>query len=111
MNGINIYSIIVTIGLVVLGFISSYFKSRKDLVAKAGEWINIAEENYKSATKSGSEKMSFVVETLFNILPSPMRIFITKPMIEEIVQNVFDQAQEFANKQLDKVVDKIVDQN
>jgi hypothetical protein len=30
-------------------------------------------------------------------------------MIQEIVQKVFDQAQEFANKQLDKVVDKIWD--
>ena len=48
------------------------------------------------------------METLYNYTPAPLKIFITKDMISHIVQTAFDKMQEFANKQLDKIVDNIV---
>lgn len=108
---INWYSVLVTVALVILGYIVSYLKARSDLISKAATYINVAEENYKSFTKAGNQKFEFVVDTLYNWCPAPLKIFITRKMISDIVQKVFDQIQEFANKQLDKAVDKIVDQN
>ena len=108
MNGINIYSILITIGFVLLGYLVSYVKTKSKLINKAEEFINVAEDNYKSVTQAGAEKFQFVVETLYNYTPAPLKIFITKDMISHIVQTAFDKMQEFANKQLDKIVDNIV---
>jgi len=44
---------------------------------------------------------------LYGLVPAPMKMFITRQMISEITQKVFDQAAEYATKQLDKIVDKI----
>lgn len=108
VNGINIYSILVTIGLCLLGYVTSYIRTKSKLIQKAEDYINVAEENYKSVTTAGEQKFSFVVDTLYNWCPAPFKMFITKQMISEIVQKVFDKMQEYANKQLDKIVDKIV---
>lgn len=53
INGINIYSIIVTVLMVIFGFISSYIKTKSNLINKAGDFINKAEEDYKSSTGAG----------------------------------------------------------
>ena len=50
MNGINIYSILITIGFVLLGYLVSYVKTKSKLINKAEEFINVAEDNYKSVT-------------------------------------------------------------
>lgn len=108
MEGINIYSILITVGLCLLGYVTSYIRTKSKLIQKAGDLINTAEENYKSVTHSGEQKFNAVVTWLYDMTPAPLKIFITKQMISEIVQKVFDNLQEFANKQLDKVVDNIV---
>lgn len=108
INGINIYSIVVTVLFVVLGYITSYIRTKSQLIQKTEELINTAEENYKSATQAGQEKFNAVVTWLYDMTPAPLKIFITKQMISQIVQTAFDKMQDFANKQLDKVVDKIV---
>lgn len=111
VNGINIYGIIVTVALVILGYVTSFIKTRSDLTAKAQGLINAAEENYKSATHAGEQKFDAVVTWLSEMVPAPLRFFITKQMISEIVQKVFDKMQEYANKQLNKVVDQIVNED
>lgn len=108
LSGINWYSIIVTVLLVVLGYVVSFVKKRSDLVQKAEEYINVAEENYKNYTSAGSQKLAFVVDTLYNYTPAPLRIFITRQMISDLVQTAFNKMAEFADKQLDKVVDNIM---
>ena len=107
MNGINIYSIIVTIILCILGYFTSYIKTKTMLINKASDFINKAEEDYKGATKAGQYKFEAVVEWLYNLVPIGMRFFITRQMISEIVQKVFDKMAEYATKQLDKIVDDI----
>jgi len=53
MNGINIYSIVVTVLMVIFGFVSSYIKTKSNLINKAGDFINKAEEDYKEVSKAG----------------------------------------------------------
>ena len=107
MNGINIYSIITTVLVIVFGYLVSYAKTKTALISKAGEFINKAEDEYKSVSKAGNIKFEYVTGVLYESIPTPMKMFITKPMVDEITQKVFDQIADFATKQFDKVVDKI----
>ena len=47
MSGINIYSIVMTALMVIFGFLCSYIKTKTNLINKAGDFINKAEEDYK----------------------------------------------------------------
>lgn len=109
MSGINIYSIVMTALMVIFGFLCSYIKTKTNLVNKAGDFINKAEEDYKDVSKAGAEKFNWVVTTLHNLLPAPMKLFISEQVISEIVQHVFDSMQDYAIKQLDNIVDKIIE--
>ena len=108
MNTINWYSIVVTVLMVIFGFITSYIKTKSELINKAGDFINKAEEEYKDTAKAGAYKFEAVVEWLYGLVPTTMKFFITRQMISEIVQRVFDKMAEYATKQLDKVVDDII---
>ena len=90
MNGINIYSIITTILVIVFGYLVSYAKTKTALISKAGEFINKAEDEYKSVSKAGNIKFEYVTGVLYESIPTPMKMFITKPMVDEITQKVFD---------------------
>lgn len=105
----NWYSIIVTILMVIGGFLAEYFKTKQKIWDKVNAYIDKAEEAYKDVAKSGSSKRQFVLEALWEIVPAPMKIFITKDMIEAIIQKAFDAIASYASKQLDKVVDKIAE--
>lgn len=108
MNGINIYSILITVFMVVFGFLCSYIKTKTNLISKAGDFINKAEEDYKDVSKAGAQKFEYVLNALYdNVVPAPLKMFISRQMVSEIIQKVFDQAESYATKQLDKVVDKI----
>lgn len=107
INGINIYSVVMTVLMVVFGFLCSYIRTKTNLINKAGDFINKAEEDYKDYSKAGMIKHEAVVEWLYSLVPAPMKIFITRQMIGEITQTAFDQMADFATKQLDKIVDKI----
>lgn len=108
MNGVNIYSIVMTALMVIFGFLCSYIKTKTNLISKAGDFINKAEENYKDVSKAGNIKFEYVLNALYdNVVPTPLKMFISRQMVSEIIQKVFDQAAEYATKQLDKIVDKI----
>ena len=111
MSGVNIYSILITIAFCVLGYISSYLRTKSQLVQKAESLINKAEEDYKDVTKAGGQKFSEVVEAIYSWCPAPLRIFITKELISQVTQQVFDGMKKFADQQLDKVVDHIVNKD
>ena len=90
MNAVNWYSIAVTVLMVIFGFITSYIRTKSELINKAGDFINKAEEDYKDVSKAGAYKFEWVVETLYGFVPAPMKMFITRQMISEITQKVFD---------------------
>lgn len=117
----NIMNILQIIATVIFGGLAIYFKTSTkaktkaaelektlgDLLANAIIYINEAEEVYKSATHAGGEKFEYVCEKLYMLLPEPMRYVITQDMIENVVQNTFEQLEAYATKQLDNVVSRV----
>lgn len=102
------YKIISTILWVLFGFLVTYFKQKAKLVENAKYAVNAAEKEYESYTKAGFQKFEYAVDMLTNLVPAPLKPFITREFIGDVVQKAFDGMQAYANKQLDKVVDKIV---
>jgi hypothetical protein len=47
---------------------------------------------------TGSEKFDWVVDKGYDLLPSAVRIFISKPLFKSLVQELFDEAKAFALK-------------
>lgn len=113
----NWTEIIAYILTVALGALSIYFKrsaAAQSKVAEVKNWlaetkgsaakyIVIAEKMFEG-TQRGGEKFEWVVESLHVLLPIPIRAFITKDMIGDIVQGAFDAMAEYATTQLDKAL-------
>lgn len=91
---------------VVLGGLAIWFKSNSKLKGEVAELINTAEDIYADSTKAGGEKFEWVVTSLYTLLPKAVQIVIPKSMVENIVQNIFDQMKDFAQKNLNSLTDK-----
>ena len=102
----TIMQIAVPLIIVIFGALSAYFRAHDKLRNSSLKYIIEAESIYKDYTKSGGEKFSWVVETLYDLIPSALRIIVTKKCIEKIVQNSFDAIEEYAKMQLDIAVEK-----
>lgn len=106
MNLDSIMQIAVPLLTLIFGALSAYFRTHEKLMGSSIKYIVEAEELYKDSTKAGGEKFSWVVETLYNLLPAPLKIIVTKKCIEKIVQNSFDAIEEYAEMKLDMAVEK-----
>lgn len=51
-----------------------------------------AEKHFGSG--NGKEKMQFVIGNVINILPAPIKIFITTENVEKFIQTIFDEIKE-----------------
>ncbi len=102
----TIIQIIVPLLTVIFGALSAYFRAHDKLRNSSVKYIIEAEAIYRDYTKAGGEKFSWVVDTMYNLIPSPLRIIVTKKCIEKIVQNSFDAIEEYAKMQLDIAVEK-----
>lgn len=83
---------------VFFGLLSYYIHIRRKLEKDALDAINDAEQT----DKIGAEKMKQAVETVYSALPVTVKPFISKSLIEMVIQNVFDKVEEYAKKQLEK---------
>lgn len=106
----QIYDIIVLILTVVFGFLCIYIQGKSGLKEKAAEAITNAENEYKDTTKAGGQKFQFAVDFLYNSLPAPLRMIVSKEMIGTIIQNTFESMERYAKAQLDRLVDKTTEQ-
>ena len=104
---INWVQILIDILMVVFGFLVWYLKTKTTLLQQAEDAINSAEKAYESVAKAGNEKFEFCVEILYNYVPAPLKIFITRDMIAGIVQTAFNSMANYAEQQLDKIVGKV----
>ena len=113
----NWTDIIVYILTVALGALSIYFKRSAAAQSKAAEvenWIAVIKgsaakyivkaEKMFEGTQRGGEKFEWAVESLYILLPVPIRAFITKEMIGDIIQGAFDAMADYATTQLDKAL-------
>ena len=102
----TIIQIAVPLLTIILGALSAYFRTHDKLRDISIKYIVEAEELYKDYTKAGGKKFSWVVETLYNFIPAPLRIFVTKKYIEKIVQSSFEAIEEYAKMQFEIAAEK-----
>lgn len=104
-----ILNVIRVIAYFVLGGLAIYFRYNTKLNKQVNELIDKAEETFKDVTKSGGLKHEWVIDQLYNLIPTPFNLLFTRDMISHIVQTAFDGMASYATKQLDKIVDKVIE--
>ncbi len=92
---LTIISILCTLVAIIIGY---YQYIKKKIEEQALDAINKAEDT----DKIGEEKLKDAVDTIYSLLPSPVKPFINKQLIETIIQKTFDKVEEYAQKQLNK---------
>lgn len=92
---------------IVLGGLAIYFRSNEKIKEKATEFITEAESMYADTLKAGGKKNTYVVNKLYDLVPVPLRVIITRRMVATIVDNTFKSVESYANQQLDKTISKI----
>lgn len=115
INWLDILGYILTIAL---GALSLYFKhsaAAQSRVASIESWVSVIEDNAKAyivraekeitGYKRGGERFEWVVNYLLSLLPDWVRPYISKEMVEDIVQRAFDAMAEYAATQLDKAME------
>lgn len=83
---------------IVAMFISYYLNIKRKIEAEVPGAINGAEDT----GMSGAEKFEEAVNTIYALIPLAVRPFITRSLVETLVQEVFDKMEEYARKQLNK---------
>ena len=102
----TIIRIAVPILTLIFGALSAYFRAHDKLRGSSIKYIAEAEELYKDSTKAGGQKFSWVVDALYDLIPAPLKIIVSKKCIEKIVQSSFDSIEAYAKMQLDIAVEK-----
>ena len=92
---LSIVSCLFTLAAIVISY---YLAIRKKIEQEALNAINKAE----GTDKIGEEKMQDAVEIVYDIIPAVAKPFISKKLIETIIQSVFDKVEEYARKQVNK---------
>lgn len=98
MNWEILLTVLASICTVVALFISYYFYIKRKIEAEVPGAINGAEDT----GMSGAEKFTEAVDTIYALIPVAVRPFITRSLVETLVQEVFDKMEEYARKQVDK---------
>ncbi|MEM1486036.1 hypothetical protein V6615_14370 [Oscillospiraceae bacterium PP1C4] len=102
-----IIEILKVVGYALLGGLILYFKTKESLREKVAGIITEAEEAYKDTTNTGGIKFEYAVDKLYSLIPSALKVFVTREMTEKIVQSTFDNLEAYAKTQLDKLVEKV----
>lgn len=89
---LSIASCLCTVVALICGY---YAAIRKKIEQEALNAINNAEDT----AKLGAEKMADAVEAVYSVIPAVAKPFISKVVVETIIQGVFDKVEEYARKQ------------
>lgn len=79
-------------------FISYYLAIKRRVEAEVPGAINGAEDT----GMCGEEKFREACDTLYAMIPIVVKPFITRTLVETLVQEVFDKMEEYARKQVNK---------
>lgn len=90
MNIQTIISIIVIAVVVITIAIFLIYKIKKNGLRKTAiQFIVEAEKEFEKG--KNSEKFNYVLNAVYELLPSILKIFITKDMIVKLIQKTFDE--------------------
>ena len=93
---------------VVAKFITAYLKAKGEVTEEAAHQIAVAEEAYAAMEKAGEKKMQFCIDALYDLIPAPVKLFLTREMIGEIVQRVFDNVEKYKDAWIDKAASELI---
>lgn len=62
-----------------------------------------AEEIFKDAVKSGSLKMNYVIDNTYKQLPGLFKVIISKEMMKDLAQNIFDNFEDYALADMESI--------
>lgn len=99
----SVLNIILLIISIIVGALTTYFKTNATLKEKTSQYINEAEKLHYDATNAGEEKFEYVVDKLYYLVPTVLKPIITRATISALVQNTFNSIQSYAKIQLDKM--------
>ena len=103
-----IWAVVCAIIGMVAQFIGAYLKAKGAVTEEAAHQIAVAEEVYASAEKAGEKKMQLCIDALYGMVPAPVKLFLTREMIGEIVQKVFDQVEKYKDVWIEAAAESIL---
>lgn len=95
------------VGILIAGFVVSYFKTSTKFRGFIAQLIADAEVKYAKYEKAGKQKMNWVIEQAYNMIPAPFKLIFTEERMRTFVQEVFDKIAQYATMQCDKAVDAL----
>lgn len=100
-------AVVETVGILAAGFVVSYFKTSTKFRGFIAQLIADAEVKYAYAEKAGKQKMNWVIEQLYSIIPAPIKLLFSEERLRAFVQEVFESISEYAKIQCDRAVDAL----
>ena len=111
MDKTLLINIIWFVVLFVLGavarFIFAYLKAKGEVTEEAAHQIAVAEEAFATMEKAGEKKMQYCIDALYDLIPAPVKLFLTREMVGQIVQKVFDQVEKYKNVWIEASAEKL----
>ena len=98
----KIFDIIAIVACIIGYGLMIYFKVRGDLVGSLAELIAAAE----TSGLANSEKMAQVVTRLAEMIPAPLRGFVTESVLRKLAQGIFDWMRAYANNYIEAKKEK-----
>lgn len=98
MTKSEIISLVISLLAVAVTLVSYYFYIKQKLRESALNAINSAE----NADAAGAEKMRLAVDQVYALVPPLLKPVISRELVGQLIQAVFDKMQEFAKKNLQK---------
>lgn len=93
---------------VVAQFIRAYLKAKGEITEEAAHQIAVAEEVYSTVEKAGERKKNLCIDSLYDMIPAPVKMFFTREVIGEIVQKVFDQVEKYKDVWIQAAAEELV---
>lgn len=105
----TILPIVEPIAIIVIGYIVTFISTRVNIANKISTVIAKTERKYEKTKKeyTSSEKLDYAVNLLYGYVPAFIKPFVSKDTLKSSIQLAFEEIEEYANIQLDKVVNKI----
>ena len=89
-------------------FVRAYLKAKGEVTEEAAHQIAVAEEAFATVEKAGAKKMQYCIDALYDMIPAPVKLFLTREMIGEIVQKVFDQVEKYKDVWIQSAAESIL---
>lgn len=106
-KNINIIEIAQWALLLILGLGAAYYRTNAKLQKYVANLISQAEATY-TESKSGGVKFCWVCDKIYSMIPAPLKLIITRQIVETIVQGAFNAMAQYAKFQIDKLVNAAI---